>query len=99
MRSEVRYQLNLIEKLQDIFPGCFILRNDPSENQGIPDLLILFGSTWAMLEVKRSSSEPFQPNQEYYLDYLNNMSYASVIFPENEEQVLDDLQLTFGASR
>lgn len=99
MRRESIYQAELVKKLQDIFPDCFILKNDPSANQGIPDLLILIGSSWAMLEVKRSASEPFRPNQEYYLEAFGAMSYASVIYPENEEQVLNDLQSTFRAAR
>lgn len=96
MRSEAVYQNKLISKIQDLFPGCFILRNDPSENQGIPDLLILYGHQWAMLEVKLSFDSPEQPNQDYYIDLFNNMSYAAFICPENEREILHDLQFAFG---
>lgn len=92
MRSEAAYQAKLIKKLQVIFPNCFVLKNDPDEYQGVPDLLVLVGDTWFMLEVKRSSDEPFQPNQPYYLDLFDSMSFAAVIFPENEEEVLDAIQ-------
>lgn len=96
--SEAAYQAKLIKKIQRMFPECFILKNDPSENQGVPDILILFGIQWAMLEVKLSESSPMQPNQEYYISMFDNMSFASFIYPENEEQVLDDLQSTLGVS-
>lgn len=97
MRSESAYQSYLVTRIEELIPGCFVMKQNPKEIQGIPDLLILFGCVWAMLEVKKSESEPFQPNQEYYLGLFDGMGYAAVIFPENEEQILHDLQFAFGA--
>lgn len=77
---------------------AFIMRNDPNRYQGIPDILLLIGSSWAMLEVKTSENAPHQPNQPFYVDMFNHMSFASFIYPENEEQVLNDLQSAFGTS-
>ncbi len=99
MRSEAAYQAKLIKKIQAIFPNCYVLKNDPSETQGIPDILILIENQWAMLEVKLSDSAPVQPNQEYYIRMFDSMGFASFISPENEEQVLHDLQSTFGSGR
>lgn len=82
-----------------MFPGCFILKNDPSENQGIPDILILYQDQWAMLEVKISGSACEQPNQDYYVELFDDMSFAAFIHPGNEEQVLYDLQQSFGVAR
>lgn len=96
---EVKYQAKLINKLQAIFPDCFILVNDPSKIQGIPDILILFGNQWAMLEVKITESFYDEPNQYYYVDMFNRMSFAAFIHPQNEEQVLNDLQSALGVSR
>lgn len=99
---ESRYQADLIKKLRELFPGCFILKNDTDYMQGVPDLLVLVGDRWAMLEVKRirpRSSADFEPNQEWYLEQLNDMSYAACIYPENEQEVLDDLQQAFRARR
>ncbi len=93
------YQPKLIAKLRDIFPGCFILKNDSEYLQGIPDLLILFRDKWAMLEVKNSEDSPEQPNQRYYIKKLNHMSFAAFIYPENEVEVLNDLQRTFQSRR
>jgi hypothetical protein len=91
--TENRYQAGLIKRLNERFPGCLILKNDSSYLQGIPDLTILYGKRWAMLEVKASAGAPFQPNQEYYLAWAGGMGYAAVIFPENEGEVLSELQL------
>lgn len=96
MSSETQYQNRLIKKLKRLFPGCFIQRNDPAENQGIPDILILFRDRWAMLEVKLSETSPSRPNQPYYVDKFDEMSFASFIYPQNEEQVIHELQSAFG---
>jgi hypothetical protein len=99
MKSETVYRRYLINKLKDMFPGCVILKNDPSELQGVPDILVLFKHMWAMLEIKLSSVASKQPNQDYYIEEFGRMSYASFINPQNEDEVLNDLQLTFGVSR
>lgn len=92
---ETAYQGKLIHKLQQMFPGCFIIKNDPSDVQGIPDLLILFRDQWAMLETKISVRASRRPNQDHYIDMFNEMSFASFIYPEIEEEVLRDLQFAF----
>lgn len=97
--NERTYQKSLIRKIEALLPGCVIVRNDPHMRQGIPDILILFRDRWAMLEVKISGSSPERPNQDYYVDLYNDMSFAAFIHPENEEQVLDDLQSAFGFTR
>jgi hypothetical protein len=93
------YQARLIQRLKCQFKGCVILKNDSSYLQGIPDLLILYKNRWAMLEVKPSKLHLYQPNQDYYIQLLDGMSFAAVIYPENEEDVLDDLQYAFSARR
>lgn len=92
--SESLYQRHVIDTLHTLFPGCFVTKTTPPP-QGVPDLEILYGKTWARLETKKSLSEPFQPNQEYYINLLNEMSFAAMICPENEADVLRQLQLHF----
>lgn len=96
---ESTYQRQLIRKIEALLPGCVVLLNDPDNQQGIPDLLILFDNQWAMLEVKASELARERPNQPYYVDKYNGMSFAAFIHPQNEEQVLDDLQSAFGITR
>lgn len=96
---EREYQGHLIRKLRRMFPGCVILKNDSSYMQGVPDLTILYEDKWAMLEVKTSKAVRSQPNQRYYIDELNKMSFASFIYPSIEEEVLDALQQTFRPRR
>lgn len=94
-RLERDYQPKLIAKLRKMFPGCVILKNDPSYIQGIPDLVIFHGPCWAMLEVKKSATASKRPNQGYYIEQLNDMSFAALIHPSNEEEVLRALQFAF----
>jgi len=93
---ESKFQAKLIEELECIFEGCVILKNDANYIQGFPDLLILYNNTWAALECKKNADSRYQPNQEYYLGMLDKMSYASVIWPEIKEEVINELQYTFG---
>lgn len=89
---ENRFKTNLIREIEEMLPGCIIVHLDPNEIQGIPDLLILYENKWAALEGKKDMLAPHQPNQDYYVDIMNEMSYASFIYPENKEEVLDEVQ-------
>lgn len=92
---ESKFQSKLIRRIKNEFPGCIVLKNDPTYLQGIPDLTIFYENTWAVLEVKKSAKASHQPNQDYYVDKMNQMSYAAFIFPENEEEVMAELQNHF----
>lgn len=97
MKKEAQFQANLKKKLYDMFPGCIVMKNDPTYIQGIPDLTVLWKDKWALLECKRESEARKRPNQQYYVDKARQMSFAAFIYPENEEEVLHDLQQAFGA--
>lgn len=86
------FQSRLIKELERIFEGCVILKNDANYIQGFPDLLILYKDKWAALECKQYLGASKQPNQAYYVDLLNRMSFARFICPENKEEILDELQ-------
>lgn len=96
---ENRFKTNLIDELETMFPGCIIIHMDPNEIQGIPDLLILYKDTWAALEGKKNATAPARPNQPYYVELMNRMSFAAFIYPENKEEILHELQETFRARR
>jgi len=95
---ESKFQSSLIQEIKEMFPGCKVLKNDAGYLQGIPDLLILHKNTWAALEVKRSLNAPHRPNQDYYVEEFDDMSFASFICPENKREVLDELQYAFSTS-
>lgn len=92
---ESKFQANLIKELKDLFPGCIVMKNDSSYIQGIPDLLVLYEDRWASLECKKSENAKKQPNQEYYVDTMDKMSFARFVCPENKDEVLDELHFHF----
>ena len=92
-KLESGFQDRLREDLKKLFPGCLIFKMD--QIQGIPDLLVLYKDKWATLEVKRSANAKKQPNQEYYVGMMNDMSFSRFICPENKDEVLSELRLIF----
>ena len=92
---ENKFQASLIRELKNKFPGCIVMKNDSSYIQGVPDLLVLHKDKWASLEVKRSSNASHQPNQDYYVDKMNEMGFSRFIYPENKDNVMTDLRLYF----
>ena len=93
---ERNYQAKVIKKIKDMFPGCIVLKNDANYLQGFPDWLVLYyEDKWAALEIKRDKDANHQPNQDYYVDKLNGMGHAYFIFPENESEVLREIQRAF----
>ncbi len=92
---ESDFQARLIRELKDLFPGCIVMKNDASYIQGIPDILILYRDKWASLECKKNACAKKRPNQEYYVEKMDEMSFSRFICPENKEDVLYELQQTF----
>ncbi len=93
--TEGEYQTKLIKKIERRFPGCVVMKNDAAYKQGMLDLTVLYQDMWAMLEVKRSRTATLHVNQEFFVQQLDEMSFAAVIYPENEMEVLDALQNAF----
>lgn len=92
-RLESGFQDRLRKDLEAKLPGCMIFKMD--QIQGIPDLLVLYKDKWFSLECKKSANAKRQPNQEYYVDRMNQMSFSRFIYPENKEEVLDEILSTF----
>lgn len=95
-RLESGFQDRLRDELKDLFPGCMIFKMD--QIQGIPDLLVLYKDKWASLECKRGTRSKKQPNQEYYVDLMNKMSFSRFVNKDNKEEVLRELQQAFQSS-
>lgn len=92
-KLESGFQDKLRDELKNMFPGCMVFKMD--QIQGIPDLLILYVDKWASLECKRSIIASHRPNQEFYVDLMNNMSFSRFIYPENKDEVLHELRSYF----
>ena len=93
--KESAFQNQLISELKKRFEGCIVLKNDASYIQGIPDLLVLYNDIWFALECKKNELSHKQPNQEYYVNRMNEMSFSRFIYPENKDEVLNELTEMF----
>lgn len=99
MPLESKFKTELIKEIKRQYPGAIVLKTDANQVQGIPDQLILYGQRWAAFEAKRSETASHQPNQDYYVDLFNEMSYASFVYPENKEVFLYELQQALRSGR
>lgn len=99
-KLESKFQKQFIDKAKSRYPGCVALKNDSSYIQGFPDWTILYKNKWAVLEMKRERGAAKQPNQEYYVDTLNQMGgFSRFVYPENEKEVFDELDAYFKQRR
>lgn len=96
-RLESGFQDRVRQEIIEMLPGCMVFKMD--QHQGIPDLLVLYKDRWASLECKRSANAKKQPNQEYYVGRMNEMSFSRFICPENKEEVFSELQQAFRQGR
>lgn len=95
MSRENKFQSDLKKELKERFPGCIVTKLDANDIQGIPDLLVLYKDKWATLENKRSKTASKQPNQDYYVNKMNDMSFSRFIYPENKDEVMKELDKLF----
>ena len=93
--KESKFQHDLIKELKTKFNGCIVMKNDPNYIQGVPDLTVLYKDKWCTLECKKSARAKRRPNQEYYVGLMNDMSFSRFIYPENKEEVLNELSQAF----
>ena len=98
-KLERKFQKDLMDEIKERYPGAVTLKNDSSYIQGIPDWTILYKDRWAVLEAKRERGAKKQPNQEYYVDKFDKMSFSRFVYPENKDEVLEDLDRVFKRKR
>lgn len=101
MPKESKFERDFIKKVEELLPGCFIIKGNSAHRPGVPDRTIFYGKRWGMVEVKKQTPGPgdYQPNQEWYIDHFNKMSFCMCVYPENEEEVLDAIQTAFRSRR
>ena len=93
--KESKFQSSLKKEIKETFPGCIVTKLDSGDIQGIPDLLVLYKNKWATLENKKEEKAKHRPNQDYYVDKMNEMSFSRFVYPENKEEVMGELKEYF----
>lgn len=91
-KRENDFQAKLIKDIKKRLPGAMVIKNDANYIQGIPDLTIFYKDRWATLECKKDATASHRPNQDHYVEKMDEMSFSRFIYPENREEVLNELQ-------
>lgn len=88
-RLEADFQKGVVKRLREAYRGLLLVaKTDPGSIQGMPDLIVLCGSQYALLEVKRSRTAKKRPNQGYYIEKFGRDTFTAFIYPENEYEVI-----------
>lgn len=86
------------KRIMDRFPNLDLdFINTKPYHRSMPDVFIIGPGVWAALEFKRFEDSDYRPNQEYNILRLNKKGYATFVFPENLEEVLDELEILFSS--
>lgn len=94
MKKESEFQKYVVHRLNNLYPKNLIVVTDGSYIRSLPDIIMLCPNGWAVFEIKKQKKSHKRPNQEYYINFLNNMgpvTFARFISQENIEEVLDEL--------
>ena len=92
-KKEAEFKSQLYKKIRERFPGSEVLPNDANHVQGIPDATVYFpNGRYMMLEGKRAETSSRRPNQKYYVQESPLSQNAMFVHPENEEEVLSELE-------
>lgn len=96
-KLEKDYQASLLRRLRKAYRSRILAtKTDPGSVQGVPDLIVICDSKYALLEVKRSATASKRPNQDYYIEKFGQHSFTSFIYPENETDVIYEMCDFFG---
>ena len=93
--NENEFQRKVIKRLKGTFPDCIVMKQDAKYKQGIPDLVVFYKDRYTMLECKKNATAKHQEQQDYYISKFNDWSYASFVYPENVDQVFEELKEVF----
>ncbi len=95
---ESEFKKRTIQRIKDRLPSLDLdFINTKPFNRSMPDTFVIGPWCWAALEFKRSEDADQQANQDYHIERLNRKGYARFVFPENVEEVLDDLEAVFSS--
>ena len=95
-RLEKLFQREVKDDIYNTMTEVTVIKTDPTDLQGMPDLLVLYQGRFAALEVKRNADASHRPNQDIYIERLRHKGFAEFIYPENKDKVLKNMYSYFG---
>lgn len=96
MAKESDFQAKVIKDLKAM--GLAVVKNQagPGVPTGFPDLTAFGEGIYFCLECKASARAKKQPRQDYWVNKLNEWSYAAFIYPTNWEKVKAEIKYMVG---
>jgi Holliday junction resolvase len=96
MAKESDFQAKVIKKLKSL--GLAVVKNQagPGVPTGFPDLTAFGEGIYFCLECKASARAKKQPRQDYWVNKLNEWSYAAFIYPSNYDKVMSEIKYMVG---
>jgi Holliday junction resolvase len=93
MGKEATLQSKIIKYLEK--RGCYVIKTGGMGTpNGCPDIIALAdGGGFFALEVKASKTAKFQPLQKQTIERLDDMYYATAVYPENWEQIKSEIEM------
>lgn len=96
---ESEFKRKFKNMLEQSYPGCVLVDINPEQFRSFPDLLFLYDKFWATFEMKRTVGSAVRPNQPYWVEKLDNMSFSRFVEPGTAKEVLDDLARAIQSGR
>lgn len=90
---ERNFQQKLIKELKNLGFTVWKNQQNATTETARPDLLVLKGVFWGCLEVKKERLAKHRPLQDVKVLKYNQMSYAAFVYPENKDQIINQLLL------
>lgn len=94
MTPEKKVQSKLIKYLKK--KGFYVIKNQVDGRGlvpvGCPDVIALYEGFWCAFECKGSAKAKFQPLQQVTIEKLNGWSMATVVHPDNIDDVISQLE-------
>lgn len=95
---EASFKVKAKQEIMKRFPDLDLdFINSGINDRSMPDLFIIGPNFWAALEFKRKKHSSHRPNQDHHIARLNKKGYATFVYPENLEEVLNGLEELFSS--
>lgn len=96
MAKESDFQAKVIKQLKAM--GLAVVKNQsgPGVPTGFPDITAFGEGIYFCLECKASARAKKQPRQDYWVNKLNEWSYAAFIYPSNYDKVMSEIKYMIG---
>lgn len=92
MTLEKDFQSKFLAKLRKLGCKCYKQQMNATTRAGTPDVIVLLGPVWIMLEFKKAKNSPKRPGQQKNIDWANEVSFGWFVYPENADEVYEQIK-------